>query len=53
MKYGLCWFACAGPRGTMAESMHLNPFLTRRQHQLAFAANGLAMVRRYISGQDF
>ncbi|MCH8886683.1 MAG: CinA family protein [SAR324 cluster bacterium] len=53
MKYGLCWFACAGPRGTMAESMHLNPFLTRRQHQLAFACNGLGMVRRYLSGQDF
>lgn len=51
MKYGLCWFACAGPRGTMAESMHLNPFLTRRQHQLDFARNGLGMVRRYLSGQ--
>lgn len=49
LKYGLCWFACAAPGGTVSEALQLHPFHTRRQHQLTFAAHGLALLRRIAS----
>jgi PncC family amidohydrolase len=52
LKNGLCWFACAGPGGTRNESLQLNPFLTRREHQLRFSLHALDLLRRTLAGGD-
>ncbi len=48
LKYGRCWMAVAGPRGTIAAEATHNPFLTRREHQLRFAVKALALVRQAV-----
>ena len=48
LKYGLCWFALDHPAGGHRESIQLNPFLTRREHQLAFARHALSMLGRLL-----
>jgi len=41
LKQGTCWLSLATPRGTHTESIALNPFLTRQEHQLHFALHAL------------
>jgi PncC family amidohydrolase len=41
LKQGECWLALATPEGTHTESLRLNPFLTRQEHQLQFAIHAL------------
>jgi PncC family amidohydrolase len=48
LKYGHCWFAVAGPDGALAEELQLNPFGTRREHQLSFARHALELGRRFV-----
>ncbi|HKI97410.1 MAG TPA: CinA family protein [bacterium] len=49
LKYGHCWFAVAGPDRALAETLQLNPFLTRREHQLAFARHALELATRFVA----
>lgn len=42
LKNGECWLAFATPDGTHTEHLALDPFATRREHQLRFAARALA-----------
>jgi nicotinamide-nucleotide amidase len=50
LKYGLCCFALVGPQGEAAETVQLNPFLTRREHQLRFARHALELAARFVTG---
>lgn len=48
LKSGQCWLALAGPDGEHAEALQLNPFETRREHQLAFARAVLRLLLRVL-----
>lgn len=48
LKSGQCWLAVAGPTGERSELLQLNPFLTRREHQLRFARATLALLLRAL-----
>jgi len=52
LKSGLCWIAVVTPEGTRTEEVELNPYLTRREHALAFAARALALARRALEGAE-
>jgi PncC family amidohydrolase len=44
LKNGQCWLALAGPAITRSAHIALDPFLTRREHQLRFALHALALA---------
>ena len=50
LKSGLCHIALVTPTKTHTTEIHLNPFLTRREHQLRFAAHALASMREWLAG---
>ena len=50
-KYGLCWIAFAAADGKVSECLELNPFLTRREHQLHFAQRALSLARQALEGR--
>ncbi|MDH4120247.1 MAG: CinA family protein [Deltaproteobacteria bacterium] len=49
MKNGLCYLAVTGPGGTLHRQVELPAFLTRREHQLAFALEGLRFLRETLA----
>jgi nicotinamide-nucleotide amidase len=49
LKYGRCCFAVVGPQGSRAETLQLNPFGTRREHQLMFARHALELAARFVA----
>ena len=48
LKNGESWLALAGPQGVKTRMIRLNPFLTRREHQLRFAREALDWVRKRV-----
>jgi len=50
LKYGHCWVAIVGPHGQRSTLLQLNPFDTRREHQLAFAREALALAAEFVAG---
>ena len=48
MKSGVCFIALATPDRTISDSVELNPFLTRKEHQVGFALAALKLVRAYL-----
>lgn len=52
LKYGLCCLAVAGPDGERTRTVHRNPFLTRREHQLHFAREALALLEESLAGRS-
>ena len=48
LKSGMSWIAMITPEGTSAESLQLNPFLTRKEHQYGFATHALSMLERWL-----
>ena len=49
LKYGHCSFALVGPRGSHSASLQINPFLTRREHQLRFARHALLLATDFVA----
>lgn len=49
LKNGQTWVALASPNGIESSRIELNPFLTRREHQLIFAKTSLDWVRSSIA----
>jgi PncC family amidohydrolase len=48
LKSGMSWIAMTTPEGTTAETLQLNPFLTRKEHQYGFATHALGMLERWL-----
>jgi len=44
LKSGLCWIAVESAAGVHTHQIHLDPFLDRRSHQMAFAQEALQLL---------
>jgi PncC family amidohydrolase len=49
LKQGECWMAFATTDGVRTEPVHLDPFLTRQEHQLTFAAHALRWIAPFVA----
>ena len=49
LKQGECWMAFAAPEGVRTELVQLDPFLTRQEHQLTFAAHALRWMAPFVA----
>jgi len=49
LKQGECWMAFATADSVLTESVSLDPFLTRQEHQLAFAAHALRWIEPFVA----
>ncbi|MCZ6627221.1 MAG: CinA family protein [SAR324 cluster bacterium] len=52
-KNGCCHMALVTPKSVHTEVLQLNPFLTRREHQLSFTVHALRCIRGWLEADGY